>query len=371
MRKNGNLIRRFITLTVVPVSILCLVASLLVSMVIHKHMEQQLNIYGNFIAEQLSIATTQHLIGRDSLSLSVVLSDFINASPVIYASVYDTENRLVGKAGSENHASYNSVFRSEITFQREFLGYIEIRIGKDIIRDSAKDGVFYVLVSAFLVLGISGFLQFTRADKMIWIFFASLMEKYSGSTGHNPLPETSLPENNKILDIKEESDRIQFLLVIKFTNQHREKDMHHLIQLLEQLYDTRVLAYQTGEFCIGSKSSQCLTDLVCIASLLKKIASQQFPALEIKFGIHAGRHGKIDLLKKETSYIASISRGEILISKATSELMQLPEDIFFNIWHDSAVSDNEVLVLHSMSMEKTALLDRQAQLVIKQFNQQK
>ena len=359
--------------TTLPVVFSCLLSIAVIQIVFRQALEQQLGDYGDATSRQLAITLTEHLINNDLLSLNVLLSEFVNQQYFDQASVYSAEHKLLAQAGTgsryENVVSY-LYFSSEISFQQEVIGLVEVAIDTNEITHKVTIASAYVLFGHLLIV-------------LATIIFQLKRDRFTSTqTEQNPdleiTEETTEPaqiqENTTGVfsseNTGEPEDASLLLMVIKSASNYRHEAFLELVNDSLVFYNGTLISGQPGDYCISMEGINRLRQMLCYASLLQSLYESRFsnrsPSLSFRAGIHVANDGHFHKARKHTSYISSIARYGILVSKEVREALKHEQKITFSPWRDSAVSDDQVFRLDSLGPEFSTLIAQQKQQLTRQ-----
>ena len=124
--KSSTRIRiRVILLSLLPVFLVIMLVTLFLASSFHLSLSRQNMKFGNTMADQIALTSTEYLINQDSVSLNVILRDLLSSAYFEFAAIYDADGSLITQAGKS--ASTQTTFTRDINFSEYRSGTSESR----------------------------------------------------------------------------------------------------------------------------------------------------------------------------------------------------------------------------------------------------
>ena len=144
-------------LTVLILSTLWFVVSIHVTRVL----EQQLSLLGNTIATQTASSAAELVLAEDLLSLSVILSQAVQADDIVFARIRDTKNKVLSESGGGRFAVEDTLpdqlvmYTAPIRFQDVTAGYADIILDKTSMQAAITESNHWMTIATLLLLAFS------------------------------------------------------------------------------------------------------------------------------------------------------------------------------------------------------------------------
>ena len=123
--KSSTRIRiRVILLSLLPVFLVIMLVTLFLASSFHLSLSRQNMKFGNTMADQIALTSTEYLINQDSVSLNVILRDLLSSAYFEFAAIYDADGSLITQAGKS--ASTQTTFTRDITSQNTVVGHLSL-----------------------------------------------------------------------------------------------------------------------------------------------------------------------------------------------------------------------------------------------------
>lgn len=352
--RSGILRSRIIALVLAPLILSAVISTWLVTNFTQNQLNAQSQQFGQAITDQLATTAIDYLVSNDLLSLNVVLDDLLANESFEFAAIYDTNNNLLAQSGKQQKPQQS--YTRSIIFQDSSLGHVlvtlETRTRTEKIIQILAGALMLHLLIALLVTGLIWF----YGDLMyLWITKQPLKThaKFNPGTAIQRDAESSLEAEPVINE--------RTLLAIKIRPARLAPT--ESIARACTLYNGKLDKISDEEWCLSFDTSDQLGKSVRCGLLIKKIVDLQARKLSFKAGIDAAPKEDMSMLRKQTSYLASLSDQNLLVSQGVnaqilkSRLSPMIKSLPF---HSSASTDGKVYYLESTD----TLLEQQANQLI-------
>ncbi len=317
---------RAIAVVLSPVVIIGVLLTWLLASSAEHNLRQQSLRFGNSIAAQLAITTSDYLVNRDALSLNIMLRDLLDDGNFGFAAVHDADRNLVAQAGKPNERQ--AFFTRDITFQDTAIGHL--RLG---LTPHASPTQGFVLGAATLILSFVACIA-----AAIWFRGHLLVPWLTGSTGPGKgLPVVTIPDTEDRLT----SHPTTCWLTVKLKPGRLVDGHQDKLASACELYggdqhvhgDNINVTFSTGEHL--HNSMRC-------ALLIKEIAGLIPGNVSYGAGIDIGQD--MDTTQKHAAYLASISDGQLLVSQRVHQRQNERPDTSIQLseYHHLLVGEGEV-----------------------------
>lgn len=320
---------RTIVATLLPAFVICALVTCLTLRGANSTLVREASRFGNSIADQLAITSTDYLVNQDALSLNVMLRNLLNQGDFTHVAVYDVERNLIAQAGKRGNA--NSVFTRDITFHNTLVGHLQLEL------QAVKMPIINVVIAASMLLFILS-LGFTF---LIWfhgdIFFVWITS----------------PEKEKPVVAEVQAEVCWLVVKIKpgrLIDAHRNK-LAEACRLYNGEQQSRgddiIVTFHTGEHIQNS---------ICCALLIKAMTDLLPGNLNFKAGLDIGEDEEIT--RKHAAYLAGISDQEVLVSMRVfmQQNERLGQNVLLSELHHSLIGDGEVYIAEPSNL----LIEQQA-----------
>lgn len=326
--------RLFTILVLLPAITAVLVASGFYQQLLFQLQQEQSN-YGYSTARLMASQLAQAVVADDVVSLNVLVTRLTNEEPIDFVSVYDDNNRLLVQSGRQRSGARS--YSSEITFQDSLVGFVNVSVAH------TSFNAMYVIVALFgLAVAYIVVVWRLLPGVLIWLNGESPVEaeeQYSNVLPQAPVAEGSLQ---------------QCILVVRI------RPARHLARHFDRFYQAAKLyggvVEQTTneELVIHFDGPDALFMATCAGLLIRQIATRL--SMHIKFG------GTLDLLgdepekiRKSSSYLASISEGDLLVAGGEELIADRAE---LQTFHHSLVDAEDLVKITGLRNQE--LLNAQA-----------
>ena len=326
--KSSTRIRiRVILLSLLPVFLIIMLVTLFLASSFHLSLSRQNMKFGNTMADQIALTSTEYLINQDSVSLNVILRDLLSSAYFEFAAIYDADGSLITQAGKS--ARTQTTFTRDITSQNTVVGHLSLGL------TTKHFPTGRIIITAMLISMILGII----IGLIIW-FYGSIL--YLWITGTLPEKKRGLPvltmsdagapnADTCWLTIRLEPDRL--------VNVHRKK--------LEEaclLYSGEVQT-RHNDLTVAFNNGQHIQNAIC-CGLLIKVISELIPGnINFKAGIAIGEDE--ETTPKHAAYLSSISDQQLLVSKGVRQRQMLRpvNNVQFREYKHSLTGKDEVYVV--------------------------
>ncbi len=133
----------------------------IVSIHLTRVLEHQLNLLGNTIASQTAGSAAELVLAEDLLSLSVILSQAVQADDIVFARIRDTKNKTLAESGGGRFAIDDKLpdqlvmFTAPIRFQDVTAGYADIILNKTSMQQAISQSNHWMTIATLLLLAFS------------------------------------------------------------------------------------------------------------------------------------------------------------------------------------------------------------------------
>jgi len=334
---------RIILAVLTPLVASALLSTWLITSFSHGQLASQSRHYGQAIADQLAINCTDYLVSNDILSLNVVLDDLLTRNNFNFAAIYDPDNNLLAQSGK--HSSAEHSYTSDISFEVSALGHVFIELDSS----QSQKKLQVILVASLIFHGLIAF--FTMG--LIW-FYGDLLYLWvsiAPEAPHSKAKEGEIPEvmepvtsNRSTLAVKIKPARLVPVAGI-------DKACSLYGGYLETLSDEEWLL-------TFDKNDQLFRSIRC-GLLIRELVRLQTGNLYFKGGIDSATIDDLPMLRKQASYLASISDENLLVSQRVNTQIReeyLSTNIQSQQFHSSLTADGEVYYVECTD----SLLEQQA-----------
>lgn len=352
--------------TIFSATLLILTSATLAAIIVYKvtasNLEQQLDAYGAALSSQLAVTLTENMRGRDTLGLNVLLTEFVQKQYFEYASAYNADHQLLSQAGKRSSKIDYHIFTADISFQNENQGFVEVGVNPGIIHQSVSEGLTYLLFS-HLLLALLFIFFYLRPD---WFWKYLPTQVFRQHLIHRKRSEAPPFESSTENELLPQEDSRIVVIVIKTAPISRSENHLFWISRSLSLYGGEIQYQQPGDYYIAFSGVNSVIDTLCCALLIQTICMQMNQQNEFKAGIHIAQQENGEICRKHASYLASISKNSVLISREVKDTLSGYTDIKVSEYHDSAVSENQVYSLNSLAPETMELVEKQARQLVTQ-----
>tara|TARA_B100002003_G_scaffold222346_1_gene226088 strand:+ start:17002 stop:18024 length:1023 start_codon:yes stop_codon:yes gene_type:complete len=299
-------------------------------------LEEQSRQFGQAIADQLANTSIDYLVSNDVLSLNVVLDELLARHNFDFAAIYNPDSQLLAQSGK--HTTSRQSFTRDINFQDANLGHVLIELDSGLLKKRHQQ----IWIGSLLLHSLIGVLT----TLFIW-FYGDLAYLWINRTVDRrrtkPADEThhhqEVPTNYcSLLCVKIKPARLVPLEDIKKAC---------------ALYGGQLEAASNEEWLITFTAESQLFQSICCGLLIKEILPKQAGKILFKAGIDAGSIEDLPLLRKQASYLASVSDQNLVISERVNEKVydtsidSIPITIESRQYHSTLITGGEVYVVET------------------------
>lgn len=335
---NSRTIRLRIILAVLTPLVLSAIASTwLISTFSRNQLEEQAEQFGQAIADQLASTSIYYLVSNDVLSLNVALDKLLARHNFDFAAVYNPDSQLLAQSGK--HTNSHRSFTRDINFQDANLGYVLIELDSGLLQQRKQQILFTLLfIHSLIALLTMCFIWFYGDLTFLWVtstvkyHTAKLVDE---ETSHHLEPPT---------------DRCT-LLVLKI-KPARLVPLDGINKAC-LLYGGQLETASDEEWLITFDTDEQLSRSLCCGLLIKEITMLQTRKLHFKAGIDSGSVDELPMLRKQASYLASVSDQNLVVSQQVNKEIHdvsvepIPGKIVLHQFHSSLTADGGVYVVDS------------------------
>lgn len=336
---------RVITAVAAPLILSALLSIWLIVSFTEDQLASQSRHYGQGIADQLATLSADYLISNDILSLNVVLNELLARNNFHFAAIYDPDNNLLAQSG--RHINSNHSYTRNINFESSTLGHVLIEL--DSSRSEKKLRVVFatsLILHGFIFFITLGIIWFYGDRLQNWLYERSTRVRTDAIKEVRDEPTQTEPptDNRSTLAIKIKPARLVPLAAIGKAC---------------SLYNGQLETLSDEEWLLTfDKADQLFRSIRC-GLLIREIVKLQPGNLYFKGGIDSASADDLPMLRKQSSYLASVSDENLLVSKRVNRQLQehySETGIAAQQFHSSLIADDEVFYVENPD----ALLERQA-----------
>ena len=348
---------RALSFVLLPILLNGIASSYLIVSTLSKQLDAQTSQFGQAIAVHMAISVADHLASDDRLSLNVLLAELLRSDNFDFASVYNTSNELLAQAGKRQEPM--RMFTKQVTSQDAIMGYLQLGFDQTIISSQIQKVLYLSIGVHFGLAFLLAMLAIVYGDlAYLWIMQSTHRRKDKTQKLKDE-PETLEPiiEPEPALDISEVS-----MLALKIRPSRLLPRYNERIKATLALYNGQLEHYENGDILVYFNKSDQLFQAICAGLLILAIFRRVDAPITIKAGLHQVKDrnitGDFDKARKHTSYLASISDNQLLVSRSTHELIQASPQYNCQAFHGSMAPDGEVFCIDGLTNQ--ALIESQA-----------
>ena len=342
---NSRTVRLRIILAVLTPLILSAIASTwLISSFSRYQLDEQASQFGQAIADQLAITSVYYLVSNDVLSLNVVLDQLLVRHNFDFAAVYNPDSQLLAQSGKATGSRQS--FTRDINFQDANLGYLVIELDSSLIQQRLQQILFASLfIHCLIALFTAAFIWFYSDLAYLWLT-SIVTYRPANSVNAETLQDAQASSRCTLLVLKIKPARLVPLEGIKKAC---------------SLYGGQLETASDEEWLITFDTNEQLSRSLCCGLLIKEIATRS-GNLHFKSGIDSASIDELPMLRKQASYLASVSDQNLVVSQRVNKEIHdksaepIPGKIVLHRFHSSLIADGEVYVVDSQD----SLLQQQA-----------
>jgi uncharacterized membrane protein affecting hemolysin expression len=339
----------------------------LVTHFIHSELNEQRQHFTRAIVTQLTASTADYLVTEDLLGLNVVLGTLVSQGDLLFASVYNTDNKLLAQAGKRGSKRQDIVTR-DISFQNETAGYLQVVVNQTALDNKLNTLIFSFVALHLLVLGALGLFVWYFAD-LIFLGLFSVKEPQASVnfSTNSDTPQQTQEEQREAIPApapKAEADSASIILVMKIRPQRWLAAHEERISGALSLYRCKVEVSEGQDIVAmfsGANSKDCLYDAICAGLLLIQVFGRLNTTINIKIGINLVPDLKqVEAARKQTVYIASLAERQLLLSNDAYQLCFEDSRLVISEYYNSLMPIGSVYLVESLQPAYQKLIGLQA-----------
>ncbi len=327
---------RIIGAVLAPLILSAIASTWMISTFSRNLLDKQSHQFGQAIADQLANTSIDYLVSNDVLSLNVVLDELLARHNFDFAAIYNPDSRLLAQSGK--HTTSRQSFTGDINFQDTNLGHVLIELNSGSINERHQQ----IWISSLLLHTLIAVLT----ALFIW-YYGDLAYPWITRTVDFRQPK---PDKKSIYH-QEVSTDFCSLLSVKI-KPARLVPLEN-IKMACELYGGHLEAASSEEWMITFTSESQLFQSICCGLLIQEILPQHAGKILFKAGIDSGPIEDLSMLRKQASYLASVSDQNLLISERVNEKVyetsidSIPISIESRQYHSALVTGGEVYVVET------------------------
>ena len=172
-KKRVTLPGRLMLLTLTPLLLMFLLVLWFGQFQLQRDIAQQADAAGSELARQIASLVADPLAADDTLSLNIILAQWVQNPMIAHGSLTSANNRIVAEAGrrpsAENLAPGQGRFIAAVHFQDELIGQLHLSLAREPFAAPVKNLVESLLWSLVLLALIAGLIAWRFGTGMIRI----------------------------------------------------------------------------------------------------------------------------------------------------------------------------------------------------------
>ena len=336
---------RIILAVLIPLVVSALLSTWLITSFSQRQLASQSRHYGQAIADQLAINAIDYLVSNDILSLNVMLDDLLTRNNFSFAAIYDPDSNLLAQSGK--HSSTEHSYTSDISFEVSALGHVLIELDSSQSQNKLQIILFAALILHGLIAVITlGIIWFYSDLLFLWISVPpeTSHAETNGEESEVPAATEPVTSNRSALVVKIKPARLVPVAGIGKAC---------------SLYGGYLETVSDEEWLLTfDKKDQLFRSIRC-GLLIRELVRLQTGNLYFKGGIDSATIDDLPMLRKQASYLASVSDENLLVSQEVNKQIReehLSTNIQSQEFHSSSTADGEVYYVESTD----SLLEQQA-----------
>jgi uncharacterized membrane protein affecting hemolysin expression len=337
---NSRTIRSRIVLALaIPWIISAIASTWLISTFTGDQLRRQANQFGQAIADQLANTSVNYLVSKDVLSLNVILDELYDRNHFDFAAVYNPENALLAQSGKLMHSEYT--FTRDINFQDSNLGYVMIELDSGELELELRQVIITsAAIHSFLIILTLGLIWFYGDLFYLWLTQTTAPKEKAKIPIYNLPPEVERATAHRtLLALRMKPARLVPI---------------DAIHDAATLFGANMETVNDEEWLFTFNTSDQLEKCLRLGLLINEIAFLQTGNVVVKAGIDSAPEDDLTMLRKQVSYLASVSDQNLLVSDRVNKIIQseagdkLSAQIETHQFHSSLTADGEVYVVESL-----------------------
>jgi hypothetical protein len=284
---------------------------------------------------------------------------------LLFASVYNTDNKLLAQAGKRGSKRQDIITR-DISFQNETAGYLQVVVNQTALDNRLNTLIFSFVALHLLVLGALGLFVWYFAD-LIFLGLFSVKEPQASIkfSTNSDIPQQTLEDERVAIQAPEgEPDSASIILVMKIRPQRWLAAHEERISGALSLYRCKVEVSEGQDIVAmfsGANLKDCLYDGICAGLLLIQVFDRLNTTINIKIGINLVSDLKqIEAARKQTVYIASLAERQLLLSNDAYQLCSEDSRLVISEYYNSLMPIGSVYLVESLQPAYQKLIGLQA-----------
>ena len=277
------------------------------------------------------------------LSLNVALDELLVRHNFNFAAVYSPGGQLLAQSGKRT--SSLQTFTRDINFQDANLGYVLIELDPGLLQQRMQRvWVGSLVIHGLIALLTAGIIWFYGDMVYLWVTL-----RISG--------RASIPIAEDVPQHPETEINRRTLLVIKI-RPSRLVPVEGIIEAA-RLYEGELETASDEEWLVTFDTRCQLSNSLRCGLLIREITMLQTGKLHFKAGIDSASSDDLSMLRKQASYLASVSKQNLVVSERVNREIQanritnaktqqdelIPAEIKSHPFHSSLTGDGEVYVV--------------------------
>jgi uncharacterized membrane protein affecting hemolysin expression len=337
---NSRTIRyRIILAIAVPWIISAIASTWLIATYTRDQLTDQANQFGQAIADQLANTSIDYLVSKDVLSLNVILDELYNRNNFDFAAVYNPENNLLAQSGKHSNGQYR--FTRDINFQDTNLGHVMIKLDSSELELKLREVIFVSgSIHGVLILLTLGLIWFYGDLFYLWLTHTKSTQERVKIPIYNLPPEVERPtEHRTLLALRMKPARLVPVGAIKDA---------------ATLFSANIESINNEEWLLTFNTRDQLENCIRCGLLITEIAFLQTGNVVVKAGIDSAPEDDLAMLRKQVSYLASVSDQNLLVSQRVNQMInsetgkKLTGQVETHQFHSSLTGDGEVYVVEGL-----------------------
>jgi len=329
---------------------------------VYNELNEQRDHFTRAIVNQLTASTADYLVTEDLLGLNVVLGSLVSQGDIAFASVYNTNNKLLAQVG-KRAMSDNNITTRDISFQNETAGYLQVVVNQTRLDNKLESLVLTLILIHLLLFSALGLFVWTYTD-LIFLGLFSFKKPQPASDGFQTALQNHLDGEGEEQTSQDDAKDQKIILVMKIRPQRWLAANEERISNALSLYRCKVEVSEGQDIIAtftSADASAALYDAICSGLLLIQVFEKLNTTINIKIGIHTESGiEQIDASRKKTAYISSIAERQLLISDETYNLCRNDSRLVVSEFHSSLIPTGSVYLVECLQPSYQKLIMLQA-----------
>ena len=330
MKASSRQVRfRAILFLVIPTLIICAAVTTYVAMTAATGLARAQAAFGEAIADQLALTTSDYLVNDDALSLNIMIRDLLAKGYFDFAAVLDDDSNVVAQVGTSGDGP---TFVKHITFQNTVVGHLRVQLGpyESVVTEVASLGVLLTLTTLAML------------SCTIW-FYGDLL--FLWMTGERSQTEPTSPARRglPVVAMKAEASTHTDTcwLTIKLKPERLIEAHRGVLASACQLYGGK-LVHRVGDMIVNFATGEHIHNSIRCALLVRTLVERLPGNISYGAGIDIGADEVT--VRKHSAYLASVSDSALLVSRRVRQrALLLPSGYLeFSQYHHTLLAEGEV-----------------------------